>query len=144
MKKIKTYNNLKTLEGCTKIITGDFSCAHNDLTTLEGGPIEVYGTYDCEDNKLTNLKGIARIIEGSFNCIRNKITTLQYLPEDINDGYMLAIPTEYLDIPEEFKKHTKFIFREGYEWKLYKKDGTLRIDRLEELIEWGKETGKIK
>jgi hypothetical protein len=65
------------------------------------------------------------------------------LPEDIDEGYMLAIQTEDLDLPEEFKKHAKFIFREGADWRLYKKDGTLRIDRLEELIEWGKETGKI-
>jgi hypothetical protein len=137
-------NNLKTLEGCTKNITGDFSCARNKLTTLEGGPTHVYGSYGCEYNKLTNLKGIARSISVSFNCLGNEITTLQYLPDDIDGKNTLAIPTEHLDIPEEFKKYTKFIFCEGADWRLYKKDGTLRIDRLEELIEWGKETGKIK
>ncbi len=37
-----------------------------------------------------------------------------------------------------------FILCNQSDWSLYRKDGTVYLNRLEEMIEWGIETGKIK
>ena len=46
---------ISSLEGCPKIVKGNFNCSKNNLTSLEGGPEVVEGIFDCSQNKLETL-----------------------------------------------------------------------------------------
>jgi hypothetical protein len=126
-------------------ITGSFDCSTNYLTNLKGCPHTVGGYFDCYDNKLTSLEGCPKSVSGSFDCSHNQLTTLRFAPEEV-EGEAFVLPNPISDIPKEYLngEYLEFIVKEQYDWRLYQKDGTLRLDRLEEMIEWGIETKKIK
>jgi hypothetical protein len=158
-------NNLTSLKGCPKSVGVDFWCYENELTSLEGGPSFVGNDYYCEKNNLQTLKGAPRKIFGFFDCNNNKLTSLQYGPDEVDDfscwsnkltsmqfapesigGEVIIIPNPINNLPEKYlnEKYLHFIIKEQYDWSLYRKDGSVYLERLEQMIEWGIETGKIK
>jgi hypothetical protein len=126
-------------------VSGNFYCADNYLTSLEGAPISVDGYFDCNSNELTSLEGGTKSVGGDFYCWSNKLTSLRFAPEEVEGG-VSVLPNSIADIPEKYlnKECLQFIVKEQYDWNLYRKDGSMRLDRLEEMIEWGIETKKIK
>ncbi len=135
---------LTSLRGLPKKIYGTLSCEGCNLTTLQGCPEEISHNFDCHSNKLTTLEGGPKIVDGDFLCYNNKLITLRFAPEFINGHAFVINPIK--DIPEKYlnNAYLELIIKEQYDWSLYRKDGTLRLDRLEQLIEWGIETNKIK
>ena len=85
---IAFQDNLTSLKGCPKIVTGRFSCSRNLLTSLEFGPEEVHGDYYCYGNKLTTLKGCPKIVYSKFNCSDNKLTSLKGIQKIINGNFI--------------------------------------------------------
>jgi hypothetical protein len=138
-------NEIKDLIGGPKFVGGMYHCYNNKLTSLEGAPETVGDSFSCGSNNLTSLKGCPKYIGGSFICQFNSITSLQYGPEKIED-FTLILPNPISNLPEEYlnEKYLGFILCNQSDWSLYRKDGTVYLNRLEEMIEWGIETGKIK
>ncbi len=67
--------NLSSLEGCPKVIGGDFYCNNNKLTSLDGCPEEVgrdnHGSFDCSGNQIKDLKDIhlkLKKMDGTLVC----------------------------------------------------------------------------
>lgn len=52
-----SFNRLKNLIYCTKIINDDFDSSHNNLSSLEGCP-KIFGNFYCDSNKIVNLEYI--------------------------------------------------------------------------------------
>jgi hypothetical protein len=125
-------------------VSGDFDCPDNKLTNLEGCPLVVGGHFNCNDNKLTDLEGCPKSVGGHFYCGYNKITSLRFAPEQV-DGIVRVLPNPISDIPKKYLKdvYLQFIIKEKYNWNLYRKDGTIYPERLRQMIDWGKEQGKI-
>ena len=48
-------------------------CSNNQLTTLEGAPKEVSGWFDCSDNQLTTLEGAPKLVSSHFYCYNNPL-----------------------------------------------------------------------
>ncbi len=138
-------NGLTSLQGSPKLVGGQFDCSRNKLTSLEGGPQKVDGRFWCWKNQLTSLEGAPLTVGGNFNCQDNKLTSLRFAPEEVEGG-VFVLPNPIADIPEQYltSEYLQFIVKEQYDWSLYRKDGILRLDRLEQMIEWGIETKKIK
>jgi hypothetical protein len=138
-------NKLTNLDGCPHTVGGNFSCAYNIITSLEGCPHTVGSDFYCYNNELTSLEGCLRSVVGNFNCANNKLTSLRFAPEEV-DGGLYVLPNPISDIPKKYlnEKYLEFIVKEQTDWRLYRKDGTMRLDRLKEMIEWGIETKKIK
>jgi hypothetical protein len=138
-------NNLTSLKGCPKFVGEDFHCSQNELTSLEGCPQEVSGSFYCYQNKLASLEGGPKSVGGRFWCWKNQLTSLRFAPEEV-EGEVDALPNPISDIPKKYltKEYLQFIVKEQSDWRLYQKDGFMRLDRLEEMIEWGIETKKIK
>ena len=126
-------------------VSGDFSCGENELTSLQGSPKFVGGGFDCSYNQLTNLEGGPQSVGGNFWCFENDLYSLRFAPEEV-EGEVFVLPNSISDIPKEYltNEYLRFIVKEQYDWNLYRKDGTMRLDRLKEMIEWGIETKKIK
>jgi hypothetical protein len=167
-------NKLKDLKFGPKNVMGRYVCARNELTSLEGAPETIFSDFDCSYNKLTNLKGSPRFVEGNFYCQGNELTSLQFGPVEINgpkeyvhtrmsiptavihepedlSGYFTQVssfilPNPISNLPKEYLNHAylDFILCNQSDWSLYKKDGSVYLNRLEEMIEWGIETRKIK
>jgi hypothetical protein len=125
-------------------VSGHFLCPDNKLTNLEGCPLVVGGHFNCNDNKLTDLEGSPKSVGGSFFCRHNNITSLRFAPEEV-DGIVRVLPNPISDIPKKYLKdvYLQFIIKEKYNWNLYRNDGTIYPERLRQMIEWGKEQGKI-
>ncbi len=138
-------NKLTNLEGSPNSVGGDFCCYNNHLTSLEGCAQMVGANFWCQYNQLTNLEGSPQLVGGNFWCLRNKLTSLRFAPEEI-EGRVIVLPNPISDIPKKYldERYLEFIIKEQPDWKLYQKDGAIRLDRLEEMIEWGKENNKIK
>ena len=138
-------NKLTSLEGCPQSVGGKFNCPYNKLTSLEGGPQEVGGGFFCYDNQLTSLQGAPKSVSGDFWCQYNQLTSLRFAPEEV-EGQTHVLPNPISDIPKKYltNEYLQFIVKEQYDWNLYRKDGSMRLDRLEQMIEWGIETNKIK
>lgn len=49
--------NLTSLRGAPRIVTGEFVCHRCRITTLRGAPEKVGGNFSCAETKLTDLKG---------------------------------------------------------------------------------------
>jgi hypothetical protein len=115
------------------------------LTSLEGAPKSVGGFFVCSYNRLTSLEGCPQSVGGNFSCGHNSLTSLRFAPEQV-EGEVFVLPNPIADIPEQYltQEYLEFIVKEQYDWNLYSKDGFMRLDRLEEMIEWGIETNKIK
>ena len=137
-------NYLTSLEGCPQKVGRGFYCWNNQLTSLKGCPQEVGADFWCHGNQLTNLEYSPKSVNGSFYCYMNRLTTLRFAPEEIG-GKAWVLPNPIADIPKKYlnREDIQFIVKEQPDWNLYRKDGTLRLDRFQEMIEWGKEQGKI-
>jgi hypothetical protein len=138
-------NELTSLEGCPQEVVGDFFCWNNKLTSLEGCPREVGGNFRCQINRLKSLQGGPHTVTGDFYCHDNQLTSLRFAPEEVW-GEVAILPNPISDIPKKYlnEKYLEFIVKEQPDWRLYDKNGYMRLDRLEEMIEWGIETNKIK
>jgi hypothetical protein len=139
------YNNqLTSLEGASQGVGRHFLCQDNQLTSLGGSPKYVGGSFQCFNNQLTSLEGCPQSVEGDFWCQNNQLTSLRFAPEEIG-GRIYILPNPILDIPKKYltREYLPFIVKEQSDWRLYNKDGSIRLDRLEEMIEWGIETNKI-
>jgi hypothetical protein len=80
------YNNqLTSLIGVPKSVTGDFNCFNNQLTSLEGAPKSVGGHFNCSNNQLTSLIN-GPISVGGFDCCYNQLTSLIGAPKSVG-GY---------------------------------------------------------
>ncbi len=129
--------------GC---VSGTFDCRDNRLTSLQGSPREVGGSFYCNKNQLTSLEGGPKYVGGNFNCHVNQITSLRFAPEEVGGNIGNVLPNPILDIPKKYltREYLPFIVKEQSDWRLYNKEGSIRLDRLEEMIEWGIETNKIR
>jgi Leucine-rich repeat (LRR) protein len=76
---------LTSLEGCSKEVTGDFSCCGNILTSLEYCPKIVDGDFTCSYNQLTSLKWSPEKIKMSFYAHDNQLTSLEGCPKEIGE-----------------------------------------------------------
>ena len=94
---------------------------------------------------MKSLQGGPHTVTGDFYCHDNQLTSLRFAPEEVEGG-TLVLPNPISDIPKRYlnEKYLEFIVKEQSDWRLYSKDGTMRLDRLEQMIEWGIETNKIK
>jgi hypothetical protein len=163
-------NELTDLKGGPEYVEGYYACDNNKLTSLEGAPETINAVFNCGNNKLTSLKGGPRFVAGNLFCGNNLITSLQFGPEEINgeprpihyldkdvidpethvvDNSLVRasiLPNPISNIPKEYLNavYLDFILCNQSDWSLYRKDGTVYLNRLEEMIEWGIETGKIK
>jgi hypothetical protein len=138
-------NELTSLRGSPIEVSGDFLCVYNKLTSLKGSPKVVSGDFYCHKNRLTSLEGGPQSIGGNFYCYENKLNSLRFSPEEVV-RQVVVLPNPISDIPEQYlnKEYLQFIVKEQADWRLYNQDGSMRLDRLEEMIEWGIETLKIK
>ena len=132
------YNNqLKSLEGCPKIISNNFYCSGNQLTSLKGCPKKIPGTFSCVDNQLTSLEGCPEYIDGNFNFSKNKITSFEYIP---NIGNFNCYDNPIFEIWKLFKDTTKI---ELFNDMDIIQDGVVILDRLNYFLEEiGKSTVK--
>lgn len=80
-------NQLTSLKGVPKAISGHFDCSYNFLASLENGPKKVNGSYWCNNNQLTTLKGVSKKISGNFNCNYNNLTSLEGGPKKVYGNY---------------------------------------------------------
>jgi hypothetical protein len=138
-------NELTSLQGAPKSVGLDFWCQHNKLTSLEGSPQIVGGSFDCSRNYLTSLQDSPREVGVDFWCTRNKLTSLRFAPDEVG-GKAVVLPNPISDIPKKYltREYLEFIVKEQPDWRLYRKYGTIQPERLEQMIEWGIETKKIK
>ena len=124
-------NNLTSLEGSPRKVTGGFRCNFNNLKNLIGGPDEVYFGYWAQDNGLTSLKGSPAVLNcdmfirdndledldgspevvmGSFICRNNKLKTLKGAPKKVADEFSCAENDleDLVGIPSEIGVEAKF------------------------------------
>jgi hypothetical protein len=87
--------DLTSLEGCPKIVNGNFYCDHNKLTSLKGCPEEVKGRFYCSNNNLTSLEGSPKKINKGFYCHNNNIASLDSLPRYYRFFYSEFSTKEY-------------------------------------------------
>jgi hypothetical protein len=81
-------NSLENIEGCPKMLTGDFFIASNfGLNSLVGGPQVVDGDYDCSSCALDSLEGAPEKVGGFFNCSNNNLETLKGGPKEVGGIY---------------------------------------------------------
>ena len=80
-------NNLISLKGSPKEVSGFFDCSNNNLITLEGSPVEVNGDFYCNNNNLTSFEYIPKIIRGDFYCRFNNIKSFEYFPRFVKGNF---------------------------------------------------------
>ncbi|MGD9625959.1 MAG: hypothetical protein AB7D41_08090 [Arcobacter sp.] len=81
----ENYNPIKitSLEGCPKIINGEFDCSGNKLKTLEHAPQKIFGRFNCSKNQIISLKGGPKFVQGVYDCSYNQLNSLEGGPEEI-------------------------------------------------------------
>jgi hypothetical protein len=89
-------NNLTSLRGCPKKLSGSFMCSNNKLKDLMGGPDEVEGSYGASHNQLTSLKGFASFVSEGIYLNDNKLKSLEGLPKSIGELHIENNPIETL------------------------------------------------
>ncbi len=121
-----------------------FDCSDNLLTSLKGAPKSVGEFFDCSYNYLTSLQDSPQSVGGNFWCWENELTSLRFAP--YVEGGVFVLPNPISDIPKKYltKEYIQFIVKEQYDWNIYRKDGNIYPERLEQMIEWGIQTNKIK
>ena len=85
-----TACGMTTLEGCPKIVGGNFYCGWNGLENLQGGPTYVGGDYECHTNNLVSLVGAPTKILGDFTCANNYLTSLDGAPKEVKGRFICA------------------------------------------------------
>jgi hypothetical protein len=72
------------------IVEGDFDISNNELTSLEGSPKKVTGSFLAHKNELTSLKGGPKEVGGSFIVLHNNITSLQNAPSLVKEDFICS------------------------------------------------------
>jgi hypothetical protein len=91
-------NNLTSLQGAPKSVSGFFGCGYNRLTTLEGAPTNVGGSFYCNNNLLTSLKGGPVEVGVDFDCSNNKLTSLAGAPKTVGKFFVChSNPVEFTE-----------------------------------------------
>lgn len=72
-------NELISLEGCPKKVTGDFLAFKNELTSLKGAPKEVGGSFIILQNNISSLKFAPSSVKEDFVCSHNPLRSLDGL-----------------------------------------------------------------
>jgi hypothetical protein len=96
-------------EEIKSLIGGDFDIGYNNLTSLEGSPRFVSGKFLCNRNpNLTSLKGCPEIIVGDLNIEHTGIETFELMNNFTNSNeYSHAF---YLIIAASIVGLSKFFF----------------------------------
>ena len=79
------------------IMYGSFLCQNNNLKSLKGMPRQVSGRVDCSNNKIKSLRHMSKHIGDGFNFSHNEVDSLHYLSEDIK-GDIDASYNELVDL----------------------------------------------
>ena len=82
--------NLLKLPLNFNIIEGDFDIGDNELTSLEGSPKKVTGSFMCHKNEIFSLKGGPKEVGGSFIILHNNISSLEYAPTIVRDDFICS------------------------------------------------------
>ncbi len=96
---------LTSLKGGPKIVKGFFNIRNCDITSLEFGPEEVEKSYQVHDTKLTSLEFCPSIIKGSFDCSNTNIRSLDHGPLKVEN---------YCDVAENNILHLMGIGRKYF------------------------------
>lgn len=80
---IASWNKLKNLANGPEEVKGSYLVSHNELTSLEGLAVKIEESLSVSNNKLKDLKGVPKIINDSFYIHRNPIETLKYFPDEV-------------------------------------------------------------
>ena len=116
---------------------------------IENWYINSEGLVDVDGNVFLSKEGLTKLplsfgrVSGDFLCNSNELTSLRFAPDEVG-GKAVVLPNPISDIPEKYltREYLQFIVKEQTDWRLYNKDGYMRLDRLEEMIEWGIVTKK--
>lgn len=73
-----SFNKLKTLKNCPKIVNGSFYCYSNQLISLEYCPQIINGHFNCSNNNLISLEHCPKEINGYFYCMHNPLKSEEY------------------------------------------------------------------
>ena len=82
--------NLLKLPLNFNIVEGDFDIGDNELTSLEGSPKKVTGSFMCHKNEIFSLKGGPKEVGGSFIILHNNITSLEHSPTIVRDDFICS------------------------------------------------------
>jgi len=88
-----TAQELTSLRGSPRSVTGNFWCHANHLTSLENCPKEVGRFFYCDDNQLTSLTYAPHKVGKSFECENNPIKDImsELITNDIvAEEYVIA------------------------------------------------------
>jgi hypothetical protein len=80
-------DQLTSLRGCPKEVSGNFYCDNNQLTSLEWAPEKVNKGFYCYNNKLTSLRGTPQKINEDFDCHGNHLTSLKDCPKEVDGDF---------------------------------------------------------
>ena len=81
---------LKELPDLSEIVVeGCFDCDGNELTSLKGFPKKVTGDCICSYNKISTLDGFSSAIGHSLNLDYNEITSLKGFSANVGDGLVV-------------------------------------------------------
>ena len=114
------FNHLITLEGCPRVVTGEFNVANNRLTTLKGGPEMVGNLYWCQNNLLKDVVGFPKYFDHKVYINDNPVYEILYL---LNRQYHIKFIfwlNEY-DVIRDGSKIVEMRLEEAY-WMACKKE----------------------
>jgi hypothetical protein len=81
---------LRSLEGCPEVVTGDFICSECNLESIEGVPKKIRMNFDCSKNKIKSLKGGPVNVGSNYICSYNQIENLEGAPITVGDNFDLS------------------------------------------------------
>ena len=82
--------NLLKLPLNFNIIEGDFDIGDNELTSLEGSPKKVTGSFMAHKNEIFSLKGGPKEVGGSFVILHNNVTSLEHSPSLVKEDFICS------------------------------------------------------
>ena len=82
--------NLLKLPLNFNIVEGDFDIGDNELTSLEGSPKKVTGSFMAHKNEIFSLKGGPKEVGGSFIILHNNITSLEFSPSVVKEDFICS------------------------------------------------------
>ena len=82
--------NLLKLPLNFNIVEGDFDIGDNELTSLEGSPKKVTGSFMAHKNEIFSLKGGPKEVGGSFVILHNNITSLEHAPSLVKEDFICS------------------------------------------------------
>lgn len=71
-------------------VQGTFDISDNELTSLEGCPKKVTGDFLAYKNELISLKGSPKEVGGSFIVLQNNISTLKFAPTTVKEDFICS------------------------------------------------------